>query len=138
METLKAGTYLVDIVTKKVALIYRDKLNDYTFPKGHLENGETLKQCAIRETAEETKRNAEIVEDFEPYIERYTTPKGEHCVCYMYIAIDKGVSDNTSEDTHETHWIPIDEVESKLTYPNLKSTWNSVKKKIASLIDCIK
>lgn len=85
METLKAGCFLVNVETKNVALVYRAKQNDYSFPKGHKENDETLEQCAIRETAEETRRVAEIVNEFEPYIERYTTPRGENCVCYMYV-----------------------------------------------------
>lgn len=134
METLKAGCFLVNIETKSVALVYRTKQNDYSFPKGHKEEDETLEQCAIRETAEETRRNAEIVKEFEPYIERYTTSRGENCVCYMYIAIDKGVSDNTCEDTHDTYWIPFDEIEEKLSYQNLKDTWNAVKNKIRTLL----
>lgn len=134
METLKAGCFLVNIQTKSVALVYREKQKDYSFPKGHLEEGESLKQCAIRETAEETRRVADIVNDYEPYIERYTTPRGEQCACYMYIAIDKGESDNTCEDTHPTYWIPFDDVEDKLSYQNLKNTWNSVKDKIAALL----
>lgn len=100
-----------------------------------MEDGETLKQCAIRETAEETKRIAEIVSEFEPYVERYTTPRGEECACYMFIAIDRGVSDNDCEDTHDTYWIPFENVEEKLTYPNLKNTWNAVKDNIAKIMN---
>lgn len=134
METLKAGCFLVNTETKSVALIYRAKQNDYSFPKGHKEDGETLEQCAIRETAEETKRIAEIVKGFEPHIERYTTSRSENCACYMYIAVDKGVSDNTSEDTHDLLWIPFNKVENKLSYPSLKASWNAVKDKIFTLL----
>lgn len=134
METLKAGCFLVNKKNKTIALIYREKQNDYSFPKGHLEDGETLEECAIRETAEETKRVAEIVKECEPFVERYTTPKGEKCACYMFIAIDKGKSDNTSEDTHETHWVPFEKVEEKLSYESLKKTWNNMKGKIAKIL----
>lgn len=133
METLKAGCFLVNKETQEIALVYRQKQNDYSFPKGHLEKGETLEECAVRETAEETKRVAKIVKKYQPYVERYTTPKGEKCACYMYIALDEGASDNTSEDTHPTMWIPFDDVEQKLTYQNLKDTWNNVKDKISEL-----
>ena len=64
--TLKAGTILINSKTQKIGIIYRKKHNDYEFPKGHLENDETLEKCAIRETAEETKRDALIFKKFKP------------------------------------------------------------------------
>lgn len=134
METFKAGCFLVDTTNKKVALVYRAKQKDYSFPKGHLEKGETFEQCAIRETEEETKRLAKIVKEYEPYIEKYTTPSGEQCVCYMYIAIDNGKSNNNCKDTHKTYWIPFDNVEQKLSYPSLKNTWNCVKDRVFELL----
>ena len=134
METVKAGCFLINKADGTVAIVYRAKQKDYSFPKGHLEEGEDIKVCALRETAEETKREAEIVEKFPPYVERYTTPKGEKCVCYMYIALDKGRSDNDSTDTHEVHWVSFDEVEDKLSYPSLKKTWNSVKDNIRQIL----
>lgn len=135
METQKAGCFLVDLKTKQVCLIYRDHHDDYTFPKGHIEAGEDAKTAALRETAEETKRDAIIVEDFAPYEEHYTTPSGENCVCYMFIAIDNGKSDNNSTDTHDVVWTPFDKVEETLSYPSLKKSWNAVKDNILNLFN---
>lgn len=133
METIKAGCYLVDVKNKKVALVYREKRNDWSFPKGHKEEGETIEECAVRETAEETKRVAQIVPEIEPVVERYQTPAGEKCACYMFVAIDKGHSDNDSWDTHDTYFVDIDKVEEKLTYEDLKQSWKSVLPKIKKL-----
>lgn len=133
METIKAGCYLVDVKNQKVALVYREKRNDWSFPKGHKEEGETIEECAVRETAEETKRVAQIVPEIEPVVERYQTPAGEKCACYMFVAIDKGHSDNDSWDTHDTYFIDIDKVEEKLTYEDLKQSWKSILPKIKKL-----
>lgn len=135
MKTIKAGCYLIDFENKKVALVYREKYNDYSFPKGHLEEGETVEECALRETAEETKRNGVILKNIKEIKEEYTTPRGESCECYMFVAKDVGKSDNNSLDTHLTVWVPIEEVEEKLTYQNLKNSWLSVKDKIIELLN---
>lgn len=116
MVIKKAGCFLINKETKKIALIYRKKQQDYSFPKGHVEEGETFKEAAIRETAEETKRIANIVKDYQPFIHKYTTPKGEKCICYMFFAIDKGESDNKSEDTHDVIWTSLNKVEETLSY----------------------
>lgn len=135
MKTLKAGCYLVNTENCTIGLIYRDNHNDYTFPKGHVEEGEDTISCAIRETAEETKRDAVIVVDIKPIEEHYTTSSQEECVCYMYVALDNGPSDNTSTDTHQLLWVDIDEVENKLSYESLKVSWAQIKPYIIDLLD---
>ncbi len=134
MEIQKAGCIVVNTQTKQIALIFRDYYNDYTFPKGHLEENETLEECAIRETAEETKRNCKIIAEIAPYVDKYSTPRGEDCICYMYVAIDTGNSDNTSTDTHDLVWTNFEDVENKLSYESLKKNWRAVKKDIANLL----
>ena len=129
----KAGCILINTKEKTVALVYREKKNgtkDYSFPKGHLEANETLIECAVRETAEETKRDCEILEKDPIYIEEYVTPDGEDVILYYYLSKDIGKSDNPSEDTHKTFFIPYDEVYDKLSYPSLKKVWNLVKDKV--------
>lgn len=128
METQKAGCYLIDKKRRQIALVYREKQRDYSFPKGHLEKGESLLECAIRETEEEVKRIPLIDNNFEPIAERYETPSGEKCVCYMYLAEDGGESNNNSSDTHPVVWVDFDKVEEVLSYKNLKDSWKIVRK----------
>ena len=133
-ETLKAGCIVLNKELGAVGLIYRANRDYYSFPKGHLEADENLYECAIRETAEETKRDVKIINDV-PYIERYTTPKGENCVCHMYLAEDVGKSDNASLDTHDLIWVNVDDVEEKLSYDSLKLMWNVFKNDIIKYFD---
>ena len=126
----KAGCVLINTEDKTVALVYREKQKDYSFPKGHMEGEETLVECAIRETAEETKRDCVILEEEPIYVESYVTPSGEDVEMYYFLAKDNGESDNTSDDSHPTFWLPFDEVYDKLSYPSLKTVWDAVKDKV--------
>lgn len=135
MVTKKAGCFLIRKESREVAVIYRKRQNDYSFPKGHVEEGETLKQTAVREVAEETKRIAFIIDEYEPFVEKYATPSGEECVCYMFFAIDKGKSNNQSEDTHDVIWTSVDKVLEVLSYDSLKNTWKAVEKIILEILE---
>ena len=53
----------------------------------------------------------------------------------MFIAIDKGISDNTSTDTHDVVWVHFDEVYDKLTYKGLQSSWMRIKDKIKEILE---
>lgn len=134
MEVKKAGCILINLQKKQIALVYRDYFNDYTFPKGHLEPNETLKECAIRETAEETKRDCKILNEIPPYIDNYVTLTGKHCECHMYIAVDIGKSDNTSTDTHDVIWVNFEDVESNLSYDSLKQLWTRAKENVYNIM----
>lgn len=128
MATQKAGIVLLNPKNHKIGLVYRKERDDYSFPKGHLEPGETLQECAIRETAEETKRDCRLLSDKELAIIRYNTrAHNEACEVYMYLAEDIGHSDNKSLEVHDLKWVDWGSVEKWLTYPNLKDFWNSIK-----------
>ena len=70
----KAGCILINMKEKKIALVLRK--GDYSFPKGHLEEMETIKDCAKRETIEETGHEVEILGE-EISIIRYKSSGGE-------------------------------------------------------------
>jgi len=126
MTTLKAGTVLLNPKNHKIGLVYRKERNDISFPKGHLDPGETLQECAIRETAEETKRDCRLLSDKEAGIILHNSGS-EACEVHMYIAQDIGHSDNKSPEVHDLEWVDWGSVEKKLTYPNLKAFWNEIK-----------
>ncbi len=132
-ETVKAGCYVINKERREVALVHREKQDDYSFPKGHVEDNETIVEGAVREVEEEIKRCVSLVSDV--YINRYITPKGERCCCYMYIGLDCGVSNNTSSDTHEVVWVKVEDVLDKLSYPSLKEDWSKVYDEVIKILE---
>lgn len=135
MKVEKAGCILINKETNKIGLIYRNKHNDYSFPKGHKEKGETLIDCAIRETAEETKRDCKLYSNEPVANEHYFDSKNDEVDMYYFIAIDKGKSLNNSEDTHDLIWTEFDKVEETLTYNSLKTIWNEIKDKVYNILE---
>ena len=130
----KAGCILINKELKKIGLVYRKKLNDYSFPKGHLEENETLSECAVRETTEETGRDCKLISDKEIGVIEYTNYEGQ-IKSYMFLALDKGKTNKkiAEKDKEELVWVNYNEVKSKLSYQNLKDFWNKVKEKVEKI-----
>ena len=135
MKIQKAGCILIDKETKKIALVYRKKQNDYSFPKGHKEENETLIECAIREVEEETKRKVILYSDDYIATEHYYDSKNDEVDMYYYLAIDNGKSDNQSLDTHDLLWFSFEEVEDTLSYDSLKKVWSNIKSLVLEVIE---
>ena len=112
--------------------MYNKNDKSYAFPKGHLENGETLKECAIRETEEETGHTCSIINEKEIGILKYLTPAGENVELYLYLAKDTGLvtKEINPKDKEETLWVDIEKVEEKILYKDLNKLWLDMKNKI--------
>lgn len=133
--TQKAGCILMNLKTEEIALVYRKE--EYSFPKGHLERGETLEECAIRETKEETGYNCHIIENSKIVTNIYKTDKGEDVECYFYFAIEEGKTKEyiNEKDKEQVEWVKYIEVENKLKYENLKRIWQDMKLEVEKIIN---
>lgn len=131
---IKGGCILINIENKEIALVCRE--GNYSFPKGHLEEGETIVECAIRETIEETGHNCHLYSQKEIAIIYFSNSKGEKVENYFYIAIDDGKSKKeiNYKDKEITVWKKYTEVEETLSHENLKQFWNEIKEKVENII----
>ena len=85
MVVRKAGTILLNLENKQVGIVYRKSKNDYSFPKGHLEKDESLLECAVRETEEETLRANHLLINKEVSILKYSSEFRRICrSLYVY------------------------------------------------------
>lgn len=99
----------------------------YGFPKGHIENGESEEECAIRETLEETGISVKVDSSSKfsiSYLVHDVVPKE---VIY-FISYLNGSSDIViqEEEVKSACWVPISEVRDRLTFDNLKELWDKV------------
>ncbi len=132
MKIDKGGCILINS-ENKVAIVYREYRDDFSFPKGHLEKDESILAAAIRETEEEIKRKVKLISEEEICKEEYSSFEGEIVVHY-YLGFDDGKSDNDSEDVHDLIWCDIDKVVDMLTRESTKKMFLDVKDKIINSI----
>ena len=102
------------------------------FPKGHVEDGETEIETAMREILEETgvetvlDQNKRVELNY--YIESLDIDK--HVVIYVGKPVG-GIEVRPQEGEIEAvDWVKIPEVEDKLTYPEWKDAWVKIKELI--------
>ena len=100
----------------KFLLIYRRKVWD--FPKGKLDKGETIENCAVREVEEETgvkvKLDKKIEAVWHTYIDRKKYILKKTYWYAMRCADDKKMSPQKEEGIKKVEWMSIDEVRKAL------------------------
>lgn len=122
--TKKAGAIIMSRDLKSVALVFRPEKNDWTFPKGHVEEGETEIEAMMREILEETGVLVEI-KNILPNIE-YLDDNGKNVLVKMLLTIFVQNKPENKIGDEQIKWIPIDEVAQKLSYQNLKEYFSSI------------
>lgn len=132
MKVIKAGCVLLSYDNERIGLIYRPGRRDYSFPKGHIEEGESLKLCALRETEEETKIVPEIILNEEIGVIRYDNDYEKNIELHLFLAKENGISSWNVEDEEiaEFIWVDKHEVYDMLSYPYLRDFWAKIKDRL--------
>ncbi len=119
---LKAGVIVVRSGPQEpeALLVFRGKHDDWSFPKGHCEAGESFEETAVRETLEETGLSVRLVQSL-PDME-YTDGMANHVVVGMFLGAltDTSQKERIEYETDRVEWIPLSRVEATLSYQNLR------------------
>lgn len=117
-EIVAAGGIVIN-ETGQVLLVHRPRYDDWSFPKGKLDAGESIEAAAIREVKEETGIEAEIVQHLSSIHYAYKTRKGDSkpkVVHYFLMRANGGKLLTDGEETDEALWMTFEEAESRLSY----------------------
>ncbi len=117
------GTIIVK--DNKVLLVYQN--NDvWGFPKGHMEEGETEIETAIRETKEETNIDVEIDES-KRYELSYITDRGVDKTVVLFLAKPlNNIIIKQDKEITEVRYVDFNEAFDIINYDNLKVVWKKV------------
>lgn len=119
---LAAGGIVIEKETgvRRVLLIHRPRYDDWSFPKGKLDPGETLEEAALREVREETGLECRIIRQLATLRYSYRTrntgrlkPKAVH---YFLMERVSGAIRVPGEEVDRAEWVAFDEAARRLSY----------------------
>ena len=129
VDEVSAGGLVIDFSGTKGLLIGRYDQKDanrerllWSLPKGHIEEGETPEEAAIREVAEETGINSEISREL-GVIDFWFMAGGKriHKTVHHYLFKEVGgILKPQESEVDEAKWFPLEEITTLLAYPDEK------------------
>ena len=99
-----------------IAVIHRPRYDDWSLPKGKLEDGESFETGALRELEEETGIRGRILEELEP--SEYVDRKGRDKIVRWYrMDLDgEPVAFAPNDEVDELRWLTPAEARDLLSY----------------------
>jgi len=98
-----------------VLLVHRPKYDDWSFPKGKLEEGESFEDAALREVFEESGWRGVLYRELEPT--RYKDAEGRDKLVRWWEMWSRERDDwEPNDEVDDLMWVPLSEVDSFLTY----------------------
>lgn len=129
VDEVSAGGLVVDTTGKLGLLIGRRDVKDasgkrilWSLPKGHIEEGETPEEAALREVAEETGIHSKIEKSL-GVIDFWFMAGGKriHKTVHHYLFREDGGTLAAQEtEVDEVAWFPLAEIVERLAYPDEK------------------
>jgi len=121
-QILAAGGIIIDESSdsRRVLLVHRPQYDDWTFPKGKLDRGETVEEAAVREVREETGLKCRIIRKLAEarYLsrKRHKGPLIPKVVHYFLMERSSRRIKVPGDEVDLALWVDLNEASQKLTY----------------------
>lgn len=130
-EIVAAGGLVIDSSggAARILLVHRPKYNDWSFPKGKLDPGETIDVAALREVEEETGLRCRIVRALPSVRYQYRGRNGEvrpKVVHYFLMEAGGGAIQVNMYEIDEAVWCAIGDALERLRYEHDKQLLRSL------------
>jgi len=115
---LIVDTSRVDLPAALIARLDRRGRLLWSLPKGHIEEGETAEQAAVREIHEETGIEGGLLGEL-GVIDFWFVAEGKRVhktVHHFLLRAEGGELSDADIEVAEVAWVPLDEVEKRLAY----------------------
>jgi 8-oxo-dGTP diphosphatase len=124
----------VVIKDRREVLLIKNPSGVWTFPKGHIEPGETKEEAAVREVKEETNIDAEIV-DYLGEISYFFVWGGVRIYKTVYFYLMRYVSGIPvpSWEVKDARFFPLEKAERRLKYKGDKEIFSKALQKLSLL-----
>ena len=96
-----------------------------SFPKGHVEEGETEYETALREVMEETSSRIAIVSDFRATVNYRPSPGVMKEVVYFLAFTTSADIKARAGEIAEVEWVPLEKAEECLAHDNDKTVFRA-------------
>ena len=116
---------------KMYILMIRHKQGGHrSFPKGHMERGETEYMTAVREVFEETAVQIRIETDFRETVHYSPLPGVSKEVVYFLTETKQTEIKPREGEIAQVEWVPLEEAEASLTHENDKTVFRAAMRKL--------
>jgi len=99
----------------QVLVVHRSRYDDWSFPKGKAEPGESDEDCAVREVEEETGLRCALGRELPST--SYTDPRGRPKIVRYWVMEVVGGELAFEHEVESGKWVPVEEAARLLSYP---------------------